>query len=400
MNRDPSRRIAVYLELAFRRDERGYSADRAFVQFLLALRPHVDRLVLLGRADPEPGRVPYAIPDDVDFAPLPHYPSLHHLLGVLRAVPATRRAVQRAIADVDAVWAIGPHPMSIPVARIGLRSGKRVVLGVRQHFPDYVRHRLPSARWKPALAAAYLLEAAFRRLARRVPVVAVGPDLAARYRRHGGKVLELEVSLVREADLALPDERTAPLGGRRVELLSVGRLDPEKAPELLLDMLRDLGAGYRLTIAGTGKLEARIRAEAAVFGDRVRVLGYVEHGPELFALYRRADLFVHVARTEGLPQVLIEAQAFGLPVVGTDVGGVAGALGHGEAGLLVPPGDGRALAAAVRRLVSDAELRERVRAAGRERTRDLTLERQAARVAAFLVGDPDAERALQQTVAN
>lgn len=376
----------MYLELAFRRDEQGYSADRAFVRFLLALRPHVERLVLLGRVDPEPGRAPYGIPGDVDFAPLPHYPSLHHVAGVVRAVPATRRAVRRAIEDVDVVWAIGPHPMSIPVARIALRSGKRVVLGVRQHFPDYVRHRLPSARWKPALAAAHLLEAAFRRLSRRVPVIAVGLDLADRYRRGGADVLELEVSLVSERDLAGSDER-APLGGRPVELLSVGRLDPEKAPELLLDMLRQLGEDYRLTIVGTGKLEERMRDGAAPFGDRVRMLGYVEHGPELFALYRRADVFVHVARTEGLPQVLIEAQAFGLPVAGTDVGGVAGALGHGEAGLLVPPGNAAALAGAVRRLVEDDALRERIRAAGRERTRELTLERQAAKVAAFLLGN-------------
>ena len=96
---------------------------------------------------------------------------------------------------------------------------------------------------------------------------------------------------------------------------------------------------------------------------------------------------VHVARTEGLPQVLIEAQAFGLPAVGTDVGGVAGALGHGEAGLLVRPGDAAALAGAVRRLVGDEALRERIRAVGRARTRDLTLERQAAKAAAFLLGE-------------
>jgi glycosyltransferase involved in cell wall biosynthesis len=380
------RRVAVYLELAFRQDERGYSADRAFVRFLLALRPHVDRLVLMGRVDPAPGRASYAIPDDVEFAPLPHYPSLHHVGGVVRAVPATRRAVRRALEDVDVVWAIGPHPMSIPVARIGLKSGKRVVLGVRQHFPDYVRHRLPSARWKPALAAAQLLEAGFRRLARRVPVIAVGPDLADRYRRLGADVLELEISLVREADLSVPDER-APLDGQRVELLSVGRLDPEKAPELLLEMLHELGDGYRLTIVGTGKLEAQMREASAPLGDRVRFLGYVAQGPDLFGLYREADVFVHVARTEGLPQVLIEAQAFGLPAVGTDVGGVAGALGHGEAGLLVPPGDAAALAEAVRRLVGDDALRERIRAAGRARTRELTLERQAAKAAAFLLGD-------------
>ena len=151
--------------------------------------------------------------------------------------------------------------------------------------------------------------------------------------------------------------------------------------------LTQLGDGYRLTLVGTGKLEAQMRAAAAPFADRVRFLGYVAQGPDLFRLYREADVFVHAARTEGLPQVLIEAQAFGLPAVGTDVGGVAGALGDGQAGLLVPPGDATALADAVRRLVGDEALREGIRAAGRARTRNLTLERQAAKAAAFLLGE-------------
>jgi glycosyltransferase involved in cell wall biosynthesis len=376
-------KLAVYLELPYRRDEHGYSADRAFVRFLLALRPHVDALVLIGRVDPQPGRAAYAIPDDVEVAPLPHYPSLRDLPALVRALPATFPALWRAVGRADAVWVIGPHPMSIPVALAALARRKRVALGVRQHFPEYVRHRLPSPRWRPAVAAARVLEGAFRLLARRVPTVAVGRELAAAYAAAGGRVLELTVSLVSEADVAEGSERP-PLAGRPVELLSVGRLDPEKAPELLLEMLARLGDSYRLTVVGTGPLEERLRADAVGFGDRVRVLGYVPHGPELFFLYRSSDLFVHTARTEGLPQVLVEAQAFGLPLVATDVGGVRGAVEDGEAGLVVPPGDAAALARAVDRLAGDGELRERLRARGLERARGLTLERQAALVAAFV----------------
>jgi glycosyltransferase involved in cell wall biosynthesis len=70
--------------------------------------------------------------------------------------------------------------------------------------------------------------------------------------------------------------------------------------------------------------------------------------------------------------------------VATDVGGVRGALDDGRSGLLVPPGDARALAVAVTALADDAELRERLTAHGAERTRELTIERQASTVARFL----------------
>jgi glycosyltransferase involved in cell wall biosynthesis len=146
---------------------------------------------------------------------------------------------------------------------------------------------------------------------------------------------------------------------------------------------------YRLTIVGDGQLEGELRAEAKRFGDAVRFRGHVPNGPELFGLYRASDVFVHTARTEGLPQVLTEAQAAGLPIVATDVGGVRAGLGDGAEALLVPPNDPEALAAAITRVASDRDLRAVFRELGLARARTSTLERQAARVAAF-ISDPGA----------
>jgi glycosyltransferase involved in cell wall biosynthesis len=392
-------RLGVYFELPYRRDERGHSTDIAFVRFVLALEPYFERLVLIGRVDPEPGRAPYAVPESVAVVELPHYASLKDVGGLLTALPATLRAIWRALDRVDAVWAIGPHPMSIPVALFGLARRKRVVLGVRQDFPRYVRHRLGGRRWVPALGAAVVLDAVFRLLARKLPAVAVGADLARRYGGGQAEVLELVVSLVSENDVATSAEDRRRDLGRPVELLSVGRLDPEKAPELLLRMVERLAGetagGWRLTIVGDGPLEAALQAEAAALGDSVRFLGHVPNGPELFALYRASDIFVHAARTEGLPQVLIEAQAAGLPVVATDVGGVRAGLGNGSEALLVPPNDADALAAAVARLAADGDLREDLAGRGLARARRLTLERQAARVAALLSGSAAAPKSRQ-----
>jgi glycosyltransferase involved in cell wall biosynthesis len=382
-------RLGIFFEIPFRRDEGGFSTHVPFIRFVLALRPHFDGLVLIGRVDPEPGREPYAVLEGVEVAALPYYASLKDTAGIVGSLPATLRAIWGALGRVDAVWVIGPVPISIAVVVLGLARRKRVVLGIRRELPRYVRHRLGGRRWAPVLGAAYVLEALFRLLARRVPTVAVGADLAQLYSGGTAPVLELTVSLVSEADVdSLAARPHDPDTGHPVELLSVGRLDPEKAPEMLLKALARLEEGapgrYRLTIVGDGLLENELRAEADRFGDAVRFRGHVPNGPELFGLYRASDVFVHTARTEGLPQVLTEAQAAGLPIVATDVGGVRAGLGDGAEALLVPPNDPGALAAAITRVASDRDLRAVFRELGLARARTSTLERQAARVAAFI----------------
>jgi glycosyltransferase involved in cell wall biosynthesis len=383
-------RLGVYFELPYRRDEGGYSTEIAFIRFALAVGGHFDRLTLLGRVDPMPGRSPYAVPDDVEVAPLPHYETMRDIRGLVTSLPASLRAVWRALEPLDVVWSIGPHPMSIPVALLGLARRKRVVLGVRQDFPRYIRYRLGGRRWAPALMAAGALDGIFRLLARRLPTVAVGPELARRY-SSGAPLLEVTVSLISSADIA-SEPVVRPLNGRRpVELLSVGRLDPEKAPDVLLQMLHVLqqgpGGPWRLSVVGDGPLEASLRSSGSELGEAVRFLGHVPNGPDLFALYRASDIFVHTARTEGLPQVLVEAQACGVPIVATDVGGVGSALTAGTDALLVPPEDPAALAGSVRRLAEDAELRERFARRGLQRAAELTIEREAERVAEFIVAE-------------
>ena len=99
-------------------------------------------------------------------------------------------------------------------------------------------------------------------------------------------------------------------------------------------------------------------------------------------LYRSAGALLHVSWTEGVPQVLHEAFAAGLPVVATAVGGVPEATDG--AALLVPPGDADAAAAALTRLEREPELRRELVERGLERVRARTLEAESARVAEFL----------------
>lgn len=372
-------KLAAFEDAIYHREDGRLYVHRAFPLFMWGLAEEVDELVVLGRLDPEPGRSHYEIPAQptASFVALPHYASAADPAGVARALAGAVRAFWSVLGRVDAVWVNGPGPMALLLAALALVRRRRLIIGVRQNTLEYARTRYPGRR-APRLAFR-ALEEVWRALARIVPVTAVGPELAGLY-RHAPRRHELSVSFVAESDIAAPREGGA--GG--ATLLSVGRIDTEKNPLLLADVLAELGPPWRLQIVGEGPLEAELRARLAELGvaDRADLLGYVPLDRGLFELYRGADLFLHVSWTEGLPQVLLEAFAARLPVVATDVGGV-GAIARGAA-LLVPPGDAPAAATALRRLAGDLSLQRELTEAGVHRVRERTAEAERARLVAFI----------------
>jgi glycosyltransferase involved in cell wall biosynthesis len=380
-------RLAVYLDYPHRRQDGRVYAPRAFALFVAGLRPAFDRLVVAGRVEPEPGTSHYPLPEDVEFVELPWYASAASPAQLGPALGEGLRRWDHALRGVDAAWVLGPQGLALPLVALALARGKRVALGVRQDLPAYARTRHPDRR--PVHLAADLMEGAYRTLARRVPAVVVGPALAQRY-AGGGEVLPLTVSLVPEADLAAPPP-PRDWDADELRVLSVGRLETEKNPLLLADVLAGLRARdprWKLVVAGEGPLEGELRARLAELGvaDAADLLGYVP-SDRLRDVYRGAHAFLHVSWTEGLPQVLFEAFSAQLPVVATDVGSVAEA--GGDAVLLVQPGDPAAPVEHLSALAADPALRERLVARGLDRLRPHTMQAELRRAAAFLGGRPE-----------
>jgi glycosyltransferase involved in cell wall biosynthesis len=140
-----------------------------------------------------------------------------------------------------------------------------------------------------------------------------------------------------------------------------------KGGEILLEALeRPEATALRAVLAGPGELPTRGRALVAGRAG-VEWRGWLE-GDEKDALLRAADVFVLPAISEGLPMALLEAMAYGLAIVATEVGGVPDVVSDGLQGLLVPPRDPAALAAALGRIGEDAAMRARLGAAAKERS--------------------------------
>jgi glycosyltransferase involved in cell wall biosynthesis len=384
-------RLGVYQDGPFRVLGDGLvapdPADAPFFRFVSGVSAHFESFTVFARVVPgmEGADERSTLPRGTRVVRLPDYGSLRRLGSVALSGIRTGRAFWRGLDDVDVVWAFGPHPFELLLVTLGALRGKRVVLGVRQDTPSYFRARLPSSRWKPILAAIDAMDAVHRLVAGRLSATIVGEENARRYKR--GRVLAISPSLV-PAEALAPEPPQRDWSGA-IELLTVGRIDAEKNPLLVVEAIAELERRrpgvFRLRWAGLGPLEEDVRGRAAELGvaDRIELLGYLPF-PELLPHYRSAHAFVHVSFTEGVPQVLNEALATGLPIVATDVGGVGEALDGGRAGLLVPPSDREALVEAVLRVADDERLRRELVERGLEHARDRTLEAQAAKVAAFL----------------
>jgi glycosyltransferase involved in cell wall biosynthesis len=376
-------RTLVYVDSVYRQIDGAIYGEISFTSFLASLSSEM-QVTIIGRLDPGDGPAPYRIPDEIGFVALPHYESLSNARAALSPLVSSLRCFWRTLDDADSVWLFGPYLLSQLFAILALIRRRRVVLGVRQDFPVYVRRRRPTLRWMHFCAD--ILELGWRMWARWLPTVVVGPALADNY-RGARRLLSITVSLVRDQDI-VDDGRYPPRSyDGDLQVLSVGRLDEEKNPLLLADVLSLLGAGeprWRMVICGDGALRQSLNNRLAALGliDLVEFTGHLPLHGGLLDLYRSSHAFLHVSRTEGFPQVLIEAFASGVPVVATAVGGVA--AGAGDAAILVAPDDAEAAADAVTRVTTDPALRDRLIAAGFRNAREHTLESEIRRVAEFI----------------
>lgn len=169
----------------------------------------------------------------------------------------------------------------------------------------------------------------------------------------------------REVDAAEPAAEGDPV------YLNVGRYVPAKAQVDLvtaMETVLETCPDAELYIVGSGELEADLEGDVASRGltDSIHVTGAV---PDVHEYYAMADAFVMSSEWEGLPLVLIEAMAAGLPVVATDIPGVGEIVADNETGQFVPPGDPEALAEAMLALRS-ADRRDTLGQRGYERVRD------------------------------
>ena len=241
---------------------------------------------------------------------------------------AYARAARKAADRADLV-----HAHWLPSGYPARTTGKPYVLTM--HGTDAELARRAPALFRPVVGAARVVTCVSESLA------GTANDLGAR-----------EVRVV-PVGVNVPDATVEPDDPPHV--LFVGRLSEEKGVLELLEAAR----GLPLVVVGDGPLRDRV-PNALGFVPPTELAGYID----------RAAVVACPSRREGYGVVAREAMAHARTVVATAVGGLAEAIVDGESGVLVAPGDTKALRAALERLLADADLRRRLGAAARERVRE------------------------------
>lgn len=336
---DPARALSVALMLES--DGPG-GAELMLLQLALELRRRGHRVVPVGPAEGvgwlsarfrAEGFEPHAFRE----RPPPDFRLVRDLAHMLRAL------------ELDLV-----HSHEFTLAVYGAAAARRLRL------PHVVTMHGAVARVTAAWRRRVALRWAFRRSA---AAVAVSDATRRELERDLGladrslEVIHNGISL-RAGDPA-PVRRELGVKEGELLVLAVGNLEVHKGHLLLLEALaRNAHLPWRLAIAGGrgGPERPRLEAFAREHGlaERVHVLSHRDDVPDLQAA---ADVFAMPSLFEGLPLALLEAMGAGNAIVASDTGGISEAVTHETHGLLVPPGDVDALAAALGRLLASPELR-------------------------------------------
>jgi glycosyltransferase involved in cell wall biosynthesis len=313
--------------------------------------------------------------------------SLSHLLATLeRGIDVTVIGVSRDIVD----WVAARRPSAatrvLPRPRSGhdWRSLRAHVSALREARPDIVHANL-SSPWscqyaiaaagllrRPRVVAVYQLPRSARsrrqlevkRLSARAVDRHVG--VGERTSREIEELVGLPSGSVLTIHNGVPDEtpttaarpRPGPLIG------AIGRLEQQKGYDILIRALPQIDDAT-LVLIGDGSERSALEQLAGRVGvaDRVHWLGWSDDARRHLETF---DVFAFPSRFEGFPLAVLEALLARRAVVASDVGSTAEAVRDGETGLLVPPEDSAALASAIRKLLAEAELRQRLGEQGRQ----------------------------------
>ena len=262
-----------------------------------------------------------------------------------------------------------------------LAAGQPGVLIVAQvwameHVAELTSHHVDLRAWRVITAyhGSFAAAAGGRDLARILRTCAPTDAFAALTKEDARAFRTAGLNNVVSMPNPLPFWPKIPANGTSTRLVFLGRLAVEKAPGLLLDAWQRMNADvpqWSLDVIGSGPMQASIAARAAEL-LRVNLLPPTSDAERALM---QAGAFVLPSLAEGSPLALVEAMASGVPVVATDCAtGVRELVVNDETGLLVRPADPGALARALRRLLTDGDLRARLAASARMKVADRTLE--------------------------
>jgi glycosyltransferase involved in cell wall biosynthesis len=368
-----------------------WEAEGSFARYIDSLAPYFDKVVLAVPVfDTPPPAGTRVRANNVTLAALPYFPGPRQFYPRLLTIYPRLRAF---VAACDVIHLRVPSPAAIFTFELARRRRRPVFALIVGDYRALLPH-LPYTGVKRALFSGYveIEERAVARIARGALTFANGAALRAKHERDNPRVVETKTTTLEAGDVG---SRTDTCTARPIRVLTVSRIDPRKNLRVLPEavaMLRRDGVELTLDIVGPpiGALGEQEAAAIRLEAMRCRVDAYVQlRGAlpldALMRLYRDYDVFVlPTGPGEGIPRVLLEAMAGGVPLVTSASSGIGSLVTHEHNGLVLEAPTAVNVAAAIRRLIGDRSLRQDLIRHGYETARAHTLDAQAASMMAVV----------------
>jgi glycosyl transferase family 1 len=368
------------------------TTDSSSMYEVLALSRHAESFTLLSLGGVGDARDPILVPDHVRLEPLGTVVSggdlYLHPVRIFRRLSGSARSGEWSRAAIFETGLVAL--VALAACRAARKPAIAVVRGDAASTASTAERY--SRGWKRAMGRGLgLLHLISQRIAAgTVPVVVDHPAVLERIRRWGGEVTMVPAGSFVASEVKPKRSTWKGSGSGPLRLLWVGRVENVKGLPVLLEAVSRLRSGGRavhLELVGGGDPDVMESLRAMVsrlsLQGAVELTGPVPHGPELFARYRGSDVFVIPSLSEGMPKVVPEALAHGLPVVGTCVGSLPQLIDE-RIGMVVAPGDPDALADAILQLFEDPERLAKMSRVARERGADFSADRLSAELASVL----------------
>ena len=384
-------KLAVFADQIFWFDGERYSTDEAFIKFITSFSIYFEEITIIARVSDDRKVEKYVINDPmIRICALPFYKDIYTLYkyGFI-FFPRIYRLISQNILKWDILWLPFAHPISWIAIFLAKYHKIRFFCTIRGDHVKDMKYRYGGIKKLAALTTAKINDYLFPLMIKDIPIFVAGNSLYSRYKGISNLVFKMFPTLVSKKNIRLQCNHITPLK-KALKLLYVGRLEPEKGVEYLIEALDRLrkteGIEFHLDIVGSGPDRNILKKKKEESGVNRYVIffGHIPSGPNLFEIYERSDIFVLPSLTEGAPQVLYEAMAKGLPIIATAVGGVPDIIKDGENGLLIPPANPEAIAEAILYLINDEELRIKLIKNALETVKEFTLEKQTHKMVSIL----------------
>ncbi len=376
-------RLCFISQASFTEQQGSYYSNPAFIKLQETIAPLYDEVELCVPVFDHPTPKNYSklsIPN-LRVCPLPAYWRRFEINAFMHTLMLTR-CLWPHIKRADTVLMNLPNYMCVLAWWVCLLQRKRFAIRMAGDWPEVIRMAFHNqGMFVLGNIAAFLHKLLVKAIIKTSSLVIVnGQKLADIYSRNNSHIVRVISSTYHDADIA---PTIASSGSDECRLLYVGRLTLSKGLYELFSAAKDLlaeGIDLRIWLAADGYRRNEIRTQAEQLGviDRVEFLGWIAI-EKLRDIYRACDIFVLPSYTEGMPKVVPEAMSNGLAVVATDIGGLRDiVVENGKTGFIVPVKDAPALRDALRKLILDKPLRQRMAKAGLEKSRQFTIEAERA----------------------